>query len=73
MNVLKKKVIYFPYRNKCFLLSYIEEPHKRQMEIKSIYICRIGASQDLGALEITKEWVKLRVFLVRWCGWSWRI
>ena len=40
---------------------------------KDIYICRIGASQDLGALEITKEWVKLRMFLVWWCGQSWRI
>lgn len=35
MNVLKKKVIYFPYGNKYFLLSYVEEPHKRQMEIKA--------------------------------------
>lgn len=35
MNVLKKKVIYFPYGNKYFLLSYVEEPHKRQLEIKA--------------------------------------
>lgn len=35
MTVLKKKAIYFPYGNKYFLLSYVEEPHKTQLEIKA--------------------------------------
>lgn len=35
MNVLKEKAIYFPCGNKYFLLSYVEEPHKRQTEIKA--------------------------------------